>query len=414
MSVSDRRTEAERAWQRLEILAACTDEPGRITRLAFSPALKEANDLVLGWMREIGMAASIDAAGNVVGRYAGAAEDAPAIMLGSHLDTVRDGGRYDGALGVVAGLAVVERLASASCRLPVAIEVVGFADEEGTRFGGSVLGSMAMAGLEPSGWAARVDIEGVSAGQAAIAFGLDPARVFEASRRDTPPSAYIELHIEQGPVLEDRGVALGCVSGIAGALRAKVTVSGEAGHAGTVPMDMRADSLVAASECILAVERIAKQFQCIATVGQIRCHPNATNVIAGSVTFSLDLRSIEDGRKSAAAEDMFRAFGIIAASRGVLVETEITSDTNSTLCDPRLTGIIRKALDETGCPVIEMPSGAGHDGLNVAHIAPIAMIFVRCARGLSHHPDESITIDDLAMGIEAVVKTCTMAAGEYD
>ncbi|MBZ9938816.1 allantoate amidohydrolase [Mesorhizobium sp. BR1-1-16] len=409
MSVSD-RSEAQRAWRRLEALAACTDEPGRITRLAFSPALKRANALVLGWMREIGMTASIDPAGNVVGRYEGLSVDAPTIMLGSHLDTVRDGGRYDGPLGVIAGLAVVERLASASRRLPAAIEIVGFADEEGTRFGGSVLGSMAMAGIVPPDWPARVDIDGVSAGKAVIAFGLDPARISEASRRQKAPLAYVELHIEQGPILEGRDAALGCVTGIAGALRAKVTVSGKAGHAGTVPMDMRADSLVAASECILAVERVAKQFQCIATVGQIRCHPNATNVIAGSVTFSLDIRSLEDGSKSAAVADIVRAFAAIAENRRLRVETEVTSNTDATLCDARLTGIIRDVLAEIGPTVVELPSGAGHDGLNMAHIAPIAMIFVRCKDGLSHHPDESITIDDLAIGIDALSATCTMAA----
>ncbi|HWJ73055.1 MAG TPA: allantoate amidohydrolase [Kaistia sp.] len=409
MSVSD-RSEAERAWQRLEALAACTDEPGRITRLAFSPALREANALVLGWMREIGMTASIDAAGNVVGRYEGETVDAPAIMLGSHLDTVTDGGRYDGPLGVIAGLAVVERLAAASRRLPVAIEIVGFADEEGTRFGGSVLGSMAMADVVPPDWMARVDIDGVSAATATSLFGLDPARVSEASRRDKPPLAYIELHIEQGPLLEARDIALGCVTGIAGAVRAKVTVSGKAGHAGTVPMAMRADALAAASECILAVEKIASQFDCVGTVGQIGCHPNATNVIAGSVTFSVDIRSLDDASKAASFEDLLRALASVAERRGVRVDTEVTSDTLSTLCDPRLTGIIRDVLAEIAPAVVELPSGAGHDGLNMAHIAPIAMIFVRCKDGLSHHPDEAITIDDLALGIEATFATSMRVA----
>lgn len=397
MSASD--DSLARVIDRLDALGACTDTPGRITRLAFSPALRRAHDLALGWMREAGMGARRDAAGNLVGRYEGAAPGARAVMLGSHLDTVHDGGAYDGALGVVAAIEVVARLRAAGTRLAHALEVVSFADEEGVRFDGTVLGSAALAGVLPEGWETRHDADGVSAAEAVAAFGLDPARVGEASRVADPPAAYIELHIEQGPELELLGRPLGAVTAIAGATRLAIALTGQAGHAGTVPMAARRDALAAAAECVLAVERICAGPGAVGTVGRIQVAPNASNVIPGRARFSLDLRSGDDALHEALLAELLDAFTAIAARRGLRLGIERGSETRATRCDPGLVEAIADAIGE-GAP--RLASGAGHDGISMSRLGPVGMIFVRCAGGISHSPLESVAPEDIRAGIEAL------------
>ncbi|MCX5514952.1 allantoate amidohydrolase [Kaistia algarum] len=391
---------------RLDALAAFTDEPGRITRLAFSPSLDSANAELIGWMRAAGMTARIDAAGNVVGRYEGLQPDRPALLLGSHLDTVRNGGRYDGALGVVAALAVVERLAKAGERLPFAIEIVAFADEEGVRFGGTVLGSWALAGRIPEGWRERVDGDGVRAEDAVRAFGVDPDEVPAASRAADPPFAYVELHIEQGPILEQENCGLGIVTAIAGASRLLVTVAGQAGHAGTVPMALRRDALVAASECVLAVDRLSRDKGAVGTVGHLRVEPDAVNVIPGRVRFSVDIRSGDDAERKILLAEIRKAFDAIAVARGVGLAVEITSDTSAVPCAPVVVEAIGDVLADMGLPRLELASGAGHDGIAISSIAPIGMIFLRCVGGVSHDPAEAVGVDDVALGIEALERVC--------
>lgn len=392
----------ERVLARLDRLADCTDAPGRITRLAFSPALRRAHLLALDWMRAAGMEAREDAAGNLVGRYEGAARGAPAVMIGSHLDTVHDGGRYDGALGVLAAIAVVERLRGAGIRLAHAIEVVSFADEEGVRFDGTVLGSAAIAGCLPTGWENRRDAEGVTAGAAGAAFGIDPERVAEASRAANPPAAYIELHIEQGPELEILGRPLGCVTAIAGATRLGVGLEGRAGHAGTVPMAARRDALAAAAECVLAVERLCAGRDAVATVGRLTVAPNASNVIPGTADFSLDLRSGDDALREALLAEVLAAFAAIAARRDIRLAVRRGSETRATPCDPALVEAIAETLAAPDCPAPRLASGAGHDGISMSRIAPIGMIFVRCAGGISHSPLEAVQPDDIRAGIDAL------------
>jgi len=411
MSISEGDLAAARsAMARLDALATFTDEPGRITRLAFSPSLRAANAELIGWMRAAGMTARLDAAGNVVGRYEGERAGAPALLLGSHLDTVTNGGRYDGALGVIAALAVVERLAAGGERLPFAIEIVAFADEEGVRFGGTVLGSWALAGRVPEGWRERVDAGGVRAEDAVRDFGVDPDRAGEASRAGDPPLAYVELHIEQGPALEEADAALGIVTGIAGATRLLATIEGRAGHAGTVPMALRRDALVAASECVLAVDRVSRAAGAVGTVGHLRVEPDAVNVIPGRVRFSLDIRSADDAVREALLAEIGEAFAAIAGARGVHLALEITSRTAAVPCSPLLVEAIGAVLGGMGLPGPRLASGAGHDGIAVSTIAPTGMIFLRCAGGISHDPAEAVCLEDVALGIAALERLCRRLA----
>jgi len=295
---------AQRIWDRCEALARHSGEPDRLTRVFLSREQNTASQLVLGWMREAGMAARVDPIGNVVGRYEGERPGLPCLMLGSHLDTVRDAGKYDGMLGVVAALECVHALNAGDTRLPHAIEIVGFADEEGVRFGTTLLGSRAVAGtFAPQLLDAR-DTAGITMRSALEDVGLDADAVPRAARRREEVLAYAELHIEQGPVLEAEGLALGVVTGINGFSRLRATVRGYAGHAGTVPMGMRRDALAAAAECVLAVERIAaSERDLVGTVGRIEALPGAINVIPGEVRFTLDIRAPRDEqRRRAVAE----------------------------------------------------------------------------------------------------------------
>lgn len=348
------------------------------------------------------MAAGIDAAGNVVGRWEAETAGASAVMIGSHLDTVRDGGRYDGPLGVVAGIAVVERLRREGRRLPLAVEVIGFADEEGVRFGGSILGSAAVAGTLAPDWRERRDADGIDAATALRSFGVDPDGVGAASRRRDPPAAYLELHIEQGPALEDADVPLGCVTAIAGATRLLVTVDGTAGHAGTVPMRLRRDALAAAAECVLAVERLCAGAEAVGTVGHLRVAPDAVNVIPGRVRFSVDIRAAQDEVRTRLVDAALAEFQASARRRRVELAWQVTSRTETTPCSPRLVEALAGVLAGMGLPAPRLASGAGHDGIAVSAITEIGMLFLRCAGGISHHPAESVTVADVRLGIEAL------------
>jgi allantoate deiminase len=273
---------AERIMQRCDSLARHSELPGGLTRVFLSPQSRAAADLVLGWMREAGMQAALDAIGNVRGRYEGERPGLPCLMLGSHLDTVRDAGRYDGMLGVVSAIECVAALNSQKKRLPFAIEVVGFGDEEGVRFGTTLLGSRAVAGNFDFSSLKVKDSNSVSMEQALRDFGLEPEKIPLVAKKKGEVLAYAELHIEQGPVLEAEGLPVGVVTAINGFSRLRVTLSGTAGHAGTVPMNLRRDALVAAAECIAAVEKNAKTYNdVVATVGRIEASPGAINVIPG-------------------------------------------------------------------------------------------------------------------------------------
>lgn len=404
---------APRIQARLDALAAISAEAGAITRLYLTPEQARASALVMGWMREAGLDARIDAAGNVIGRIEGTEANAPALVIGSHLDTVRDAGRYDGPLGVVAGIACVEALVQAGVRLPFAIEVVGFADEEGTRFSTALIGSRAFAGTFDPDKLACPDSQGVTIGQALRAAGFDPERFHEAARSPSEILAYLELHIEQGPALERAGLPVGLVTAISGATRFAVSLEGEAGHAGTVAMDGRRDALAGAAACILAVEaRCRGEAGLVGTVGSLTAAPGAVNVIPGRVGFSLDLRAPDDGQRRAAVADIEAAWMAIAAERGLTLTRRMTHDAPSVPCDPALMERIEAAIAGKGYPVFRLPSGAGHDGMAVVALAPVAMIFVRCRGGISHNPAEFASLDDIEAGAGILLRVLRGLAAE--
>jgi allantoate deiminase len=393
------RVEASRIMQRCDALARHSELPGGLTRVFLSPQGRAAGAAVLGWMREAGMQASLDAMGNAVGRYEGVRTGLPCLMLGSHLDTVRDAGRYDGMLGVVSAIECVHVFNARKRRLPFSIEVVGFGDEEGVRFGTTLLGSRAIAGtLEPK-VLETTDPSGTSIAQALFQFGLNPEHLSKVKRNKSDVLAYAELHIEQGPVLEAEGLPVGVVSAINGFSRLRVTLRGEAGHAGTVPMALRRDALAAAAECILAVEAIGKTHaELVATVGRIEAKPGAINVIPGEVQFTVDVRAPQDPVRERALADVKHELGRIARERRAEAKIESLQDFGSSACAPWLMRQLERAVEARGVRVRRLPSGAGHDGMAIKAIADIAMLFVRCKGGVSHNPAESITEEDAAIG----------------
>jgi allantoate deiminase len=390
---------------RIDELAAVSESPDGLTRRYLTPEHRQANDLVGRWMAEAGMTVRQDAVGNIIGRYEGDSEDLPAIVIGSHLDTVVMAGKFDGMLGVVTGIACVGELNRRERRLPFAVEVVGFGDEEGVRFHSTYLGSHALAGNFEQPLLARRDADGIAMAEAMTAFGLDPARVGDAARRARDILAYLELHIEQGPVLESQGLPVGVVTSIAGATRLVVSLGGEAGHAGTVPMGLRHDALTAAAECVLAVERLCTESpNLVGTVGQITAEPGASNVIPGSVRFTVDLRAAEDSHRVTALGKLIALFEGAAKTRGVTIEIEKVHEAASVPCDAKLTELIAGAIEGNGWRVQRLPSGAGHDAAAMADLAPAAMIFVRCEGGISHNPAENITTADAEAGARVLLQ----------
>ena len=388
----------------LHELARCTSEPGKLTRLYLTPAHAAAIRTIRGWMEEAGLAVEVDAAANVVGRYEGDRPGLPALLLGSHIDTVRDAGHYDGNLGVVAAIEAVAALHGAGERLPFAVEVIAFGDEEGVRFPSKLTGSRAVAGtFEPQSLDV-VDQQGVHLEAALRAFGCDPVAIPAVARRREQVLGYVELHIEQGPVLEELRLPVGVVTAIAGASRFRVGVIGEAGHAGTVPMVLRRDALTAAAEMVLAVERRAAgagKSGLVATVGAIDVAPGAPNVVPGRATFALDVRAPADADRLRAIDDLVAEFAKLADRRRVRVTVEKFYDEPAVTCDAGLVAALEAAVQRAGVTPHRLPSGAGHDGLAIADLCPIAMLFVRCKGGISHNPAESITTRDvdLATGI---------------
>ena len=398
--------------QRIEELALISESENGLTRRFATPEHRRANDLVAGWMQQAGMSVHEDAIGNIIGRYEGSVPGAPAIMLGSHLDTVVMAGKYDGMLGVLSGLACVEHLAANEQRLPHAIEVIGFADEEGVRYQSTFLGSRAITGEFDVEQLDRLDKDGISMRDALIAFGKNPEDLSSAIRRPEELVAYLEVHIEQGPVLEQKNLGVGVVSAIAGATRMAVTITGVAGHAGTVPMTLRRDALVAAAECITGIERICTgPADLVGTVGSIQAEPGAGNVIPGSVEFSIDIRAPQDLPRSEAVEAVTAHMQAVCKQRQLDIVIDTVHDESSESMDEALIGHIGKAISGCQPEVLTIPSGAGHDAMVMSHITAAGLIFVRCAGGISHNPAESITSEDAWLGVEALLQSVLNLAG---
>ena len=391
--------------RRIDELAAISGSPDNLTRVFLSPEQALASDLVLSWMQGAGMAAHVDAIGNVVGRYEGVRPGLPALALGSHLDTVRDAGKYDGMLGVVTAIACVDQLNRAGRRLDFAIEIIGFSDEEGVRFGTTMLGSEAVAGTFDMATLARTDDRGITMEQALRDFGLDPAGIASADHRREDVLAYVEFHIEQGPVLEGWDLPVGCVTSISGAIRYEVAITGQAGHAGTVPMPARKDALAAAAECVLAIEaRCATEPGLVGTVGRIEAGPGAINVIPGRAAFTIDVRAPDDAQRLRAADDLIQQIGTIARKRGVTLIQRKIYDMAAAPCAPWLMDQIDGAIAAEGVKPFRLPSGAGHDGMAMIRLTDIGMIFLRCTGGISHNPAEAITVEDAETGARVLLR----------
>jgi allantoate deiminase len=391
---------------RVDQLAAISERPEHLARTYLTPEHREAADLLLSWMREAGMSAHLDAVGNVCGRYEGERPGLPCLMLGSHYDTVRDAGKWDGPLGLITAISCVADLNRRGRRLPFAIEVTGFADEEGVRFASTLLGSRAVADTFDESVLNARDHAGISMREAMVVFGLDPDRIGAAARARRELLAYVELHIEQGPVLEEKGLPVGVVTAIAGATRLAAKLAGMAGHAGTVPMVSRRDALVGAAECITAIEEFCRTDAggLVGTVGYIDARPGATNVIPGFVSFTIDIRAPTDTHRERAVADIVRAIEAIAKRRALALQLDVTHENRTVPCAPWLKAQVAEAVAGEGFPVFELPSGAGHDGMAMIDIADIAMLFVRCRGGISHHPDEHVDLADADAGARVLLR----------
>ncbi|MBR1148157.1 allantoate amidohydrolase [Bradyrhizobium sp. AUGA SZCCT0431] len=391
---------------RINQLAAISETPEHLTRIFLSPEHRAAADLILSWMREAGMAAHLDAIGNVCGRYEGDRPGLPCLMLGSHYDTVRDAGKWDGPLGLITAISCVADLNKRGLRLPFAVEVVGFADEEGVRFASTLLGSRAVAGTFVESALNARDHAGISMRDAMVTFGLDPDHIGAAARTRRELHAYVELHIEQGPVLEQQALAVGVVTAIAGATRLAAKLTGMAGHAGTVPMAFRRDALAGAAECICMVEEFCKTDEAglVGTVGYIDAMPGATNVIPGLVSFTLDIRAPSDPHRKMAVADIVRRIEAITKRRNLALQLDVTHENRTVPCAPWLKAQVADAVAAEGYGVFDLPSGAGHDGMAMIDIADVAMLFVRCRGGISHNPAEHVELADADAGARVLLR----------
>ncbi|MEZ5786498.1 MAG: allantoate amidohydrolase [Xanthobacteraceae bacterium] len=379
-----------------EELAAWSESSDGLTCTYLSDAHRAVAERLSGLMLEAGLTTTIDAVGNVVGRIGGTEPDARTLILGSHYDTVRNAGKYDGRLGILTAIAVMNHLWERGQRLPYAVEVIGFAEEEGLRFPAAYLGSSAVAGKFDSGVLATRDGSGVSLDEALRAAGFDPDAIPALARRPESLLGYVELHIEQGPVLLNEGLPVGVVTAMSGAARLEVVIHGKGGHAGTVPMAMRRDAMVAAAEIILLVERrCATMAGLVGTVGQVSIPDGAANVIPGRCELSIEIGAADDGPCDAAVADIRAEIGRIATRRKVGIEVRDVSRTPAVRCTPRLQSALAASIANCGVPVRRLASGAGHDAVMFDGVTDVGMLFVRCGDdGISHSPDEAVSAED--------------------
>jgi allantoate deiminase len=408
-------TPARQLRQRIEELARISDEPVGLTRTFLSPAMRRANARVGQWMKQAGLAVRQDAFGNLIGRLAPKVRHGNAnvssrsgtFLLGSHLDTVRDAGRFDGALGVLLAIAAVEELRRRRVTLPFAVEVVGFSEEEGVRFSSAYLGSKAYTGQLRSADLKLRDGDGISVAEAVAKWnsaGVRPPKIPQRPQASGNLLGYLEVHIEQGPVLESKQLAVGVVSAIAGQTRGKLTFRGEAGHAGTTPMNLRRDALAGAAEMILHTEAFARRLPpLVATIGTVAVVPGAANVIPGEVVLSLDLRHPRDRDRRAALKRLLKEAGRIARVRNLRWEWQRTQENDAVICSGALSAELEKSVRIVQRRSLSLVSGAGHDAVVLSAVAPVAMLFVRCRDGLSHHPDEFAAPADIDIALRVTV-----------
>jgi len=408
-------------WDWQEQLSKHTDpgyaEKGQLTVTYLTDAHRACAAQIVGWMREIGFdSAHIDAVGNVVGRYEGATPDAKTLLTGSHFDTVRNGGKYDGRLGIFVPMACVRELKKQGRRLPFAFEVVGFAEEEGQRYKATFLGSGALIGHFDNKWLDQKDVDGISMREAMQHAGLKLEDIPKIQRDPAKYLGFVEVHIEQGPVLNELDIPLGIVTSINGGVRYVGEVIGMASHAGTTPMDRRRDAACAVAELILFAEkRAAKDGDSVATVGMLQVPNGSINVVPGVCKFSLDMRAPNDPQRDALAKDVLAELAAICERRGLRHTLEESMRAAAAPSAPAWQQRWEKAVDSLGVQLFRMPSGAGHDAMKLHEVMPQAMLFVRGINsGISHNPLESSTNDDMQLAVEAFQKLLDNLALEQD
>ena len=389
-----------RADAMIEALAAISAEPARLVRLFLTPEHRRAADLVAHWMREAGLDVSEDALGTVRGRVG----EGPRLLIGSHIDTVIDAGHYDGPLGVILGILAIAHFAGAP---PIPVDILVFGDEEGSRFPTSMTASSACAGVFDPAWLTMTDKQGITLGEALKAYGKDAQDIDQAAYRAGEALAYVEAHIEQGPRLEAAREPLGVVTGIVGQSRFRVTVTGEAGHAGTVPMPLRRDALAGAAEMVLMVERLAREDPrrgLVATVGRLDVLPGATNIIPATASFTIDVRDMDDAIRKTAIGTIRQKARAIAERRNLAVIFEPFDEAAAVACDARLQDQLAAAIGDLGHRAVRLPSGAGHDAQVMARLCPAGMLFVRCRGGISHNPAEFCSPPDMGLAAAALIR----------
>ena len=406
--------DAERLWFRLYKLAEIgRSEGGGVTRLSFTEEERAAKNLVAFYMREAGLEVREDVVGNLIGRREGSDPEVPVVLAGSHVDSVPNGGNFDGPLGVLAAVEALQVMEERDLNTQRPIEVVAFTDEEGARFGFGMIGSRATAGTLTPEDLDREDENGVSIAQAMRDCSLDPERIGEAARREGSIHAYAELHIEQGKILENEALPVGVVTGIAGPVWLRLILEGEAGHAGTTPMGLRRDALSAAAAIIGKVEReAARTGTTVGTVGQLELKPGGINIIPGHVSFSLDLRDIDQDVRDEVEARISDEAGRICEERGIVLETQTLQRLPPVLCSDLVREAAKEACDALAFEPFELASGAGHDGMHLADLCSMGMVFVRSKDGLSHNPDEYSSREDCAAGAEVLYRTLLKLANE--
>lgn len=398
---------ADRLWDRLMQLSKIgPQEAGGVTRLSFSPEERAAKNLVAGFMKEAGLAVREDEVGNLIGRKEGKNPEAPVVLVGSHLDSVPNGGNFDGPLGVLSGVEILQAMHEQGIETEHPVEVIAFTDEEGTRFGYGMIGSRGIAGLLRRSELEMRDEAGISIAEAMEKSGLDPAHIEEAAREPGSVKAYVELHIEQGKVLENRGLSVGVVSGVAGPLWLKFVLEGEAGHAGATPMSMRRDPLAAAAQVMLAIEReAAREEISVGTVGKLQVFPGGVNIIPGRVEFTLDLRDVDVAVRDKVEQAIMQEAEAICERRGVRLQVELLQRIDPAVCSTEIQSAIREACAAEGLETITLPSGAGHDCMQLTGLCPVGMIFARSKDGISHNPAEYTSKEDCANGAKVLYRT---------
>ena len=395
------RSVTETVLERCDALARLSEWETGLKRTFCSDAMADAYGLVRGWMESADMRCRLDPMTNLIGRYQPAQGSCgPTVILGSHLDTVPNAGKYDGILGVLLGLGVVDLIRQTGQEIPLTIDVIGFCEEEGVRYQAPFLGSSAIAGRLDQDLLDRCDAGGTPMRDAITQFGGDPNNLSRAAYDAAQVVAYLEAHIEQGPVLEQAGLPVGVVSAISGQTWMAMTLVGEAGHAGTYPIDCRRDALVAAAHVVTRVEEIAASTAgLMATVGFLEVEPNVTNVIPGRVALRVDLRHPDNAIRRQAFDEIVHLAQAMSRERGIDFQLDWVKDRPAVQADCRLTDLLAGEIEAAGLPLKTLPSGAGHDAAIMAESFPMAMLFVRCGGGISHHPDESVDVEDVAVAL---------------